>query len=195
MTGTYVGGYFLSQIIVKTHNSHVYESSHPEKCSKLAIKLLKNNIKNDNANNKNEVSINQSITSCYIMPVIDYVNDVSEQYFSALVMNLAVGGDLYSFVLDVGGLDEYIASQAIHAGLMALDYLHNNNICHRDVKPDNFFLMDENETELDIVLGDLGHSAYISNEKFTDYTIGNINFNAPEIHMKIPCLSILIFKI
>lgn len=186
MTGKFVGGYFLSSIIVETHNSVIYESSHAENCSKLAVKLLKKSSNEKRCTN--ELILSKEIDYYYIMPVIDIIYDVSEKYHSAIIMNLAIGGDLYSFLSDVDHLDESIASQVIYAGLMALNYLHKNGICHRDVKPDNFFLMDDNESELDIVLGDLGHAAKITRFKFRDYDVGNIFFNAPEILKKEPCM-------
>ena len=45
----------------------------------------------------------------------------------------------------------------------ALEYCHNNNIIHKDIKPSNFFFRDKNKTE--VVLGDFGISSVLENNK------------------------------
>ena len=187
MTGSFVGGYFISSKIFETKISEIYESMHPEKKFKLVAKFIKYN-PYEIEHCQNELNINKEIDCCYIMPIIDDIQDDTNKYFCALVMKLAVGGDLFALMRDSNGLDERSAAQAIHAGLMALQYLHEKGICHRDVKPDNFFIMDDNIMELDIVLGDLGHAAYITDQKFTDFNVGNNFYKAPEIFAKIPCM-------
>lgn len=191
LAGKKVGDYTLAGFITETLLSVVYESTDTksETCTKLAIKLLKKT--NSYTQIANEINFNRSNNCYYIMPIIDVIEKVPfEDIVIAIVMKNAIGKDLLQLVLEYEGLSEAVVSQIAHAGLMALKYLHKDcHIMHRDIKPDNFFLMDDSITELDIVLGDLGHATkFTPGLKLNDYNVGSLIFNAPEIIKKIPCL-------
>lgn len=189
LVGTKIGGYELTSGICETANSIVYESS--ADCRKLAIKFMKKN-----ATSKdqyiNEVLINKSITCDYIMPIEKVITHVPKEFHCGIVMRKAIGCDLLDMLLGNNGpLPESIAVQIAFAGLNALKYLHEKDIVHRDIKMENFFLMDENQTELDIVLADFGHACQIQpGEKMNTFYIGTLEYSAPEILNNIECLFI-----
>ena len=123
------------------------------------------------------------------MPIIEIINIVPEQFYKAIVMKKATGNDLFELIFNQGRLNEAVAVQVAYAGLMALDYLHTAGICHRDVKPENFFLMDDNTEQLDIVLADFGHAIrFQEGVPMTDYSIGTPVYKAPEIFMQEGCM-------
>jgi protein-serine/threonine kinase len=69
---------------------------------------------------------------------------------------LVTCGDLFSFIRNNGGpLDEKPAALIIRQILLALEYLHDRNIVHRDVKPDNI-LMASHEVGGRVLLADFG---------------------------------------
>ncbi|KAL3284720.1 hypothetical protein HHI36_018868 [Cryptolaemus montrouzieri] len=65
-----------------------------------------------------------------------------------LVMDYMVGGDLKSLLSVYGFFDESMACFYIAEVCLALQYLHNHNIIHRDIKPDNMLLSKEGHVKL-----------------------------------------------
>lgn len=65
-----------------------------------------------------------------------------------LVMEYMVGGDLKSLLSVYGFFDENMATFYIAEVCLALQYLHNHNIIHRDIKPDNMLLSREGHVKL-----------------------------------------------
>ena len=63
---------------------------------------------------------------------------------------------------------------------MAIEYLHKNNIIHRDVKTSNIFL-DRGDR---IVLGDFGVSKILLDKQFTSTCIGTPYYMSPELFAK-----------
>lgn len=187
---TFVGPYRLSQVIFETFNSIVFESYHPERCQKLAIKLIKKQgVKPQVIHD--EYQIMQEVNCDYIMPLYDQF-DLPE--YCALVMPLATGGDLFEYIYANGAVEEHAACQIIHTALLALRHLNNLGIWHRDIKPENFFFMDDSLTEINIKLGDLGFAKHFSDGELSDDWIGTASYCAPEIHKKIKCMLFLMLS-
>lgn len=180
----FVGPYRLSQIIFETHNSIVFESYHPEKCLKLAVKLIKKeNVKPQIIHD--EWQIMSEVECDYIMPLIDMI-DIPQ--YCALVMPLATGGDLFEYISTNGQMDEHSACQVIHIALLALDHLNNLGIWHRDIKPENFLFMDDSLSDINIKLADLGFAKHFAEgEKCVDF-IGTPAYCAPEIILRKECM-------
>ncbi len=83
--------------------------------------------------------------------------DGKHRYYE--LMEYLKGGNLSEYRLN-GNIDKFrrIALQ----GAAALEYCHQSNILHKDVKPSNFFFRDKEHTEL--VLGDFGISSIIDQD-------------------------------
>lgn len=65
-----------------------------------------------------------------------------------LVMEYMVGGDLKSLLSVYGFFDESMATFYIAEVCLALQYLHQHSIIHRDIKPDNMLLSKEGHIKL-----------------------------------------------
>ncbi|XP_076271780.1 serine/threonine-protein kinase greatwall [Rhynchophorus ferrugineus] len=65
-----------------------------------------------------------------------------------LVMEYMVGGDLKSLLSVYGFFDESMATFYIAEVSLALEYLHQHSIIHRDIKPDNMLLSKDGHVKL-----------------------------------------------
>lgn len=77
----------------------------------------------------------------------------TDEYYHVLVLKYHSNGDLLDFVKKQK-LDERVARYYFSQVLDAVEHLHQNGYCHRDIKIENI-LLDEN---YDLVLTDFGHS-------------------------------------
>lgn len=57
-----------------------------------------------------------------------------------IVTDFCQGGDLFSYMLERNQLDEQEVYILMKQCLSALNYLSENNICHRDIKLENIML-------------------------------------------------------
>lgn len=101
----------------------------------------------------------------------------------ALVMELLSGGELYEHLLDSedGRYDEPVAARLFEMMCKAVAYIHSKNICHRDLKLENF-VFDETSEEAQIKLIDFGlsrrHGLGIKRMKTA---VGTPYYVAPEV--------------
>eukprot|EP00331_Platyophrya_macrostoma_P021309 CAMPEP_0176446174 /NCGR_PEP_ID=MMETSP0127-20121128/24160_1 /TAXON_ID=938130 /ORGANISM="Platyophrya macrostoma, Strain WH" /LENGTH=332 /DNA_ID=CAMNT_0017832141 /DNA_START=45 /DNA_END=1044 /DNA_ORIENTATION=+ len=105
------------------------------------------------------------------------VNNKSET-IPALVTEYVPNGDLLALVQKFNRLPEIIARSYFLQLLDALEYIHGQEICHLDIKPDNI-LIDENYC---LKLADFGAALKISKDSMVKGTAGTTTYHAPEIH-------------
>jgi GAF domain-containing protein len=110
-----------------------------------------------------------------VVEVVDYFQDTSGQY---LVMYLVEGVDLGRMLKEAGspGLPLHDAVEYVRQACEALQYVHEQHIVHRDVKPQNLILGGEG-----IVLVDFGVAREMGEEEQGTVGIGTPRFMAPEI--------------
>ena len=90
--------------------------------------------------------------------------------------------DLREFLTDNGELgknDKKFYKDIVIGIAKALKTLREKGVMHRDIKPDNIFIKDQNAEDKVIKLGDFGCSIYIKDN--TSEPIGTILYSAPEI--------------
>jgi hypothetical protein len=110
-----------------------------------------------------------------VVQVIDYFIDDSGQY---LVMELVQGADLGGVLKQHGrpGLPVENAIDYVRQTSEALQYVHEQQIVHRDVKPQNLILGDTG-----ITLVDFGVARELGEEDEGTVGIGTPRFMAPEV--------------
>jgi len=69
-----------------------------------------------------------------------------KQYY--LVTELNESGDLYNYVKRLGKLNEAESKRIIFEILYAINHCHIEGICHRDLKPQNVLIDNENHIKV-----------------------------------------------
>ena len=93
-----------------------------------------------------------------------------------LVMPFMPGGDLHSLLRSVGSLDQSVCRQYASEIVLALKYLHEQQVIHRDLKPDNCLIDHQGH----IKLTDFGLSEEGVLRRATDNKSNVTNFGGEE---------------
>ncbi|KKF94615.1 Serine/threonine-protein kinase RAD53 [Ceratocystis platani] len=114
--------------------------------------------------------------------IVQYINHFDwNNRLLIIVMEFVQGGDLGKYVHEVGPLPEAIGQEMSQQMLSALDYLHEKNITHRDVKPDNILI--SSTAPFTIKLTDFGLSKMVDNDQtFLRTFCGTLLYCAPEVY-------------
>jgi len=133
--------------------------------------------------------------------IVNYFGVYRDPWFCYLLMEKSISGDLYEYSMaNNAPTDELDVIKMGKAILQSIKQCHENNICHRDVKPENFLLFprdsdsSKDESGIDkyeIKLIDFGMSefmeSYVEDEEFQldicrDHAgLGTISYLSPEI--------------
>lgn len=93
-----------------------------------------------------------------IVNVLDVFNENNTSYY---VMEYISGGSLQQYVKQQGAIPEETALTYIRQVASALEYMHQNNVCHLDLKPGNV-LMDDKKSQVKLI--DFGLSKQYDDE-------------------------------
>lgn len=112
------------------------------------------------------------------MPICPYVIELNEVYESEedliMVFEYMPGDDLYKRIKKEQKMTETEAFCYFSQIMKGILHLHQNGICHRDIKPDNILFSDEQKLKI---------TDFSLAEKFSDLesACGTPGYMAPEI--------------
>ena len=119
-----------------------------------------------------------------IMKALSYSNNIVkilESYETkkhiCIVMEYICAGDLLSYIKKRSKLTEPVAKFIFRQIILALQYIHNHNIVHRDIKLDNILI----DLDNNIKICDFGVSKIIKNNESMIEQCGTPAYIAPEI--------------
>lgn len=106
--------------------------------------------------------------------------ECADNYY--LVMEYVPGGDLMDFVAANGAIDEDAAREISRQILQAIEYMHKMKISHRDLKPDNILI--EQDDPVLVKVTDFGLAKAQNNGTIMKTFCGTLAYIAPEVVME-----------
>lgn len=92
-----------------------------------------------------------------------------------MLMEYVVGGEIFSYLRRVGQFSPDVARFYISTIVLAIEYLHNNNVVYRDLKPENLLIDSNGYTKIT----DFGFAKEVEDRTWT--LCGTPEYLAPEI--------------
>ncbi|WEW58635.1 Protein kinase protein rad53 [Emydomyces testavorans] len=139
-------------------------------------RLMKNNILDHKVDT--EMRIMKDLEHPNIVQFHDYYDH--ENRWLYIIMEYVGGGELSSYLAQMGRIPESMVKTIARQVLHALQYLHSRKITHRDIKPDNILI--SSIDPLRIKLSDFGLSKVVQEETFMKTFCGTLLYCAPEVY-------------
>ncbi|XP_035778101.1 ovarian-specific serine/threonine-protein kinase Lok-like isoform X1 [Anopheles albimanus] len=181
------GTYFIGKTLGSGACGVVYLLHHTETCEQYALKqVVKNRMTeqqsrprplNDPARVMNEVNIMKNLDHPCVIRMHDIIDKPHSLY---MVLEYMKGGDLLSRILANRRLPEKTSKLFFLQMCHAVKYLHSQGITHRDLKPDNILLADEEEYTL-LKVSDFGLSRFVGKNSVMRTLCGTPMYVAPEV--------------
>ena len=111
-----------------------------------------------------ELEVLQNTDHPHIVRVMELLEDEAKFY---IVSELVSGGELYDYIIKKKKLSEKQSASIIKQILLAINYMHKQNIVHRDIKPENILLSPEEGTsgdDIQVKLTDFGFATFFKQE-------------------------------
>lgn len=164
MIGNTINNYIIERKLGEGGMGNVYLGRHNRVDRLVAIKVLHQTLfTNENIRNrfKNEANALIKLWHPNIVKIYDYVE---QDNFACLVMEYIEGYTLDDYITKVSG--PLVTEKAIHIICNILDavqYAHDNNILHRDIKPGNIMVSKDGRV---VRIMDFGIAKIVDAENF-----------------------------
>lgn len=175
---TIIGHYQLKRTLGKGNFSTVKLAQHRITQHSVAIKVVKISVLSED----NLMKINREIEVLKKIGKHDHIVRLyqvikTKRYFM-LVTEYCPNGELYDYLVDKGKLSEPQSCNYFLQILSAVEYLHEHNVVHRDLKAENLLLTEDYKT---IKIADFGFANYYKYDKLLSTWCGSPPYAAPEL--------------
>ena len=177
--------YEMNGIIGKGKFGVVRNAIHKETKTRVAVKgLVKSKMKPEDLEMiKREIEILRICKHPNIVKLFDYFEN---EHYMFIVIEYLAGGDLINyFEKRKYFLKESHCALLIIQMLQGVEYLHSNNIIHRDLKGENI-LMSSDDNSATLKISDFGVSKIIGPDEKCKEPYGTLGYAAPEIYLQKP---------
>ncbi len=145
VVGDEFAGYLLQSVIGRGGRSVVYEAEHPRLGNGIALKLLAAEVAADDVFRTrflDESRIAASMNHPHVIPIYDVGEGDGLLY---IAMRRVPGGNLRQRIAKRGPLPPQDAVALLGQATRALDAAHRIGLVHRDVKPENLLIEEDDE--------------------------------------------------
>ena len=178
-----IGDYILNEELGYGAFAKVVVGIHIPTGEKVAVKILdKKKLKSDPVALKRvflEISILKNIRHKNLIKLYEVMETPQKLY---LIMEYCKGGELFNYIIRKKHLSEEQSCKFFHEIIDALEYLHIQNIVHRDIKPQNI-LLDTSNNEITLKIIDFGISNIYSLDSLLESSCGTASYAPPEMHI------------
>ncbi|KAG1707251.1 hypothetical protein DVH05_026445 [Phytophthora capsici] len=180
----WIAKFTLGGVIMETENSSVVECSTwmDRGRPSYVMKSMEASSTKQSHSARNEIEIQRMLTNYSSHPNIVALYDSFRQKDKAyLVMENCVGGDLFDFISQNGGMDEHDAKTLFRRIASAVSHCHEHGIVHLDIKPENLFFK-VSALQLETVkLGDFGSAMQLDKDTMKKAVSCTVGYAAPEV--------------
>jgi len=167
-----------AQVLGKGYNGAVYLAKRRDTGEEYAVKPFK--LSGINREKRDELESECEIFLGMDHPHVARLTDVYEQpEVLNLVMECMSGGEVFKRVLKEKRFTEKDACDTAWQMLLALNYLHQANVVHRDIKLENFLYEKEGSKHLKLI--DFGFSKIWKPNTKMQLSCGTLSYVAPEV--------------
>lgn len=181
--GTDFAGYTIVRCLGSGGMGEVYVAQHPRLPRQDALKVLRPEMSTNQEFRERflrEADLTAALSHPNIVGVYDRGEFDGQLWIS---MEYVDGTDVSRLLRSAGGVSDDQAVAIIGAVADALDYAHQHDLLHRDVKPANILISDTDPASRRIKLADFG-IARCANDSVgltaTNMTVGTVFYAAPE---------------
>ena len=163
------GGYGAVWLVQHQSNSHTYALKKMSKGHVVAKRQV------DHVNNERKL-----LSLCdhpFLIELVSSFQDATNVY---LMLELVLGGELFSYLDEHGALDTEPARFYTASVACALEYLQDRNVVYRDLKPENLLI--DHEGYIKIV--DFGFAKVVYQGEKTWTLCGTPEYLAPEVILR-----------
>lgn len=183
--GFFLGTYKLLNRIAKGGMSTIYAAEHAQSGEIHALKVLplsKTNQASYLQRFQREASITQRLHHPHIVRVFGvYAGTDGQADVHFMAMELLSGRDLFDTVNSDGPLPCRTAAEYIRQAALGLEYAHQAGLVHRDIKPGNLYLSDDQTVRiLDLGLAQDFDSQEDLTREFNERVLGTADYLSPE---------------